>query len=346
MHQSLLCRRMRASLSRLAAATAAASLLFLAGDAARAGDVVWNQFNVVSLGDLTTNQDVEGTVFVGGNLSTNGGATQIPSSYSVTYPASQYTVNVAGSITSGSTVHVEQGSLLLGGSASGATVNFNGGGSLTPDTNNTLSGQLASLATQLTSASNAYSALATNPHTVLSTVTYPSPSDQPAPANFNAVANSNGVAVFTIDASFFSDSKIQQVNLNLGAGVKDIVIDVTGSGTINEASLNFVGNWGNSSVRATTIWNFAPTITNINLQNEFPGAILAPDAALVTGNTAVDGSVFAKSITANGEIHLPYFDGFVPAAVPEPSSIVLAGFGLFGAGLLAWRRRAAARPSA
>jgi choice-of-anchor A domain-containing protein len=94
---------------------------------------------------------------------------------------------------------------------------------------------------------------------------------------------------------------------SLGAGVKDIVIGVIGTATtINMTSFNFAEKWQSNSVYANTIWNFGASIAAIKLDNEFPGAILAPDAAVTVGNSPVDGSVFAASVANNNaEIHIP-----------------------------------------
>jgi choice-of-anchor A domain-containing protein len=331
--------RWSACLNRILACAIVTAAALLSSGSARAGTVPWYDFNVVSLGNFSTGNDVEGTVFVGGNLSSQN-PTQIASNTSVTYPATQDTLQVVGNIASGSTVHMTQGSLVYGGSIAGTTITYNGGGSGSQNLSQ-LQMEASSLKSQLTSVSSAYSALATTG----STLSQPGPSDQPAHAVFTAVAGANGVAVFDINASFFSNTKIQAIDLDYSGGtpVTSIVINVSGSGAINTSgtTLNFEGNWLNNSVEATTIWNFAPTITSVTLSDAFSGAILAPDASVTTGNTQVDGSIFAASIVANGEIHIPYFDGFIPStAVPEPSSIAMSSFWLVGAAILAARRRA------
>ncbi len=306
--------------------------LFLVSGAARASGISFTNYNVVTLGDLTTTQDIEGTVFVGGNL--DGGPMQIPSNGNVQYPSSGYTASVAGNINA-TNVHIEQGSLLLGGSNNGS-VTFNGGGSLVADTQHVLTGQLSTLTSQLNSAVTAYSALTAN-----SSVTLPS-GGQPGPITFNAVANANGVAVFNITTALFSTPNVQQVNLNLGAGVKDIVINVSGGGSITQ-NFNWIGWANNPGIQATTMWNFE-NATSLNIQTEFYGAVLAPDATL-SGSSPYQGSLFIKSLNTNGEVHLPYFTGYDPLVgiVPEPSSLLLASLGGIGVACYAGMRRARAR---
>ena len=60
--------------------------------------------------------------------------------------------------------------------------------------------------------------------------------------------------------------------------------------------------------------------------------------ANLTNSSAMNGAVFVKELQAGGEVHLPLHDGFMPSAVPEPSSsammILPAAIGFF-----CWLRR-------
>jgi choice-of-anchor A domain-containing protein len=136
---------------------------------------------------------------------------------------------------------------------------------------------------------------------------------------FIATPGLDGVAVFSISASTLTSSLVQQYELVTG-GATSIVINVTGSSASFNAG-NFVGNWQNAAVRATTIWNFSQA-TSLTIDRNFNGAILAPSAHL-TNSTAIDGSVFVGSMTQNGEVHLPGYTGVVPA----PGTALLAGLG-------------------
>ena len=307
-----------------------------------AGSISWTNYNVVSLGNFNeSGQDVEGTVFVGGNFSSPNGS-QIASNFNVTYPKTQDTLSVVGNISTNNpgNIHIQQGSVLYGGTLSPAPSNgnsgpfgMNSGGTFTHDTQGVLSGQLAILSSQISAATTAFSAMASNSNVVVSGNT----------ATFNAVANTHGVAVFDISASLFSNSSLASFILNLGNGVTSVVIDVTQpthgqSTTINFSSALHFNSF--QSDNANVMWNFGTGYSAINLQNEFEGSILAPDATVTTGNTPVEGSIFANVINANGEIHLPYYAGVDPvSSVPEPSAIVLASIGIFFAGLYQWSRK-------
>jgi hypothetical protein len=89
------------------------------------------------------------------------------------------------------------------------------------------------------------------------------------------------------------------------------------------------------------LWNFSSNITFISTGRQFDGALMALNANLSNSNDQ-DGAVFVKSMTAGSEVHLPLYDGFVPAAsVPEPSSIaMLSASTIFGLGYWLRRRRA------
>jgi hypothetical protein len=59
--------------------------------------------------------------------------------------------------------------------------------------------------------------------------------------------------------------------------------------------------------------------------------------ANLTNSSAMNGAVFVKELQAGGEVHLSLYDGFMPSAVPEPSSAMMilpAAIGFF-----CWLRR-------
>ena len=61
--------------------------------------------------------------------------------------------------------------------------------------------------------------------------------------------------------------------------------------------------------------------------------------ANLTNSNDQDGAVFVNSMTAGSEVHLPLYDGFVPAAtVPEPTSIAMLSASMF-VGLGYWLKR-------
>ncbi len=281
--------------------------------ASAAGSIV-TQYNQVVLGNLQTGQDTEGRAYVGGNLS--GSAMQFGTKL---LPRTAWlgvdVLQVGGNI-SVNNLHMEAGNLHRTGTR-GGTVDFNGGGHEIVDGGPL--GLLGAYTSDLTSLSSSLDGLATD-----STVQIPS--GQPGPLKFIATPGADGVAVFRIAASDLSSSLVQQIELSGSA--TSIIVNVTG-GSMNFNQGNFVGNWLNAGVRATTMWNFVGA-TSIQLDRNWNGAILAPLASL-TNTTAIDGSVFVKSMTQNGEVHLPGYTGYVPS----PGTVALGTMGL----LLAGRRR-------
>ncbi|PZU47759.1 MAG: PEP-CTERM sorting domain-containing protein [Sphingomonas sp.] len=150
---------------------------------------------------------------------------------------------------------------------------------------------------------------------------------------FNAVADGNDYALFNIAI----DAAWNEINFNVTGNVP-IIVNVAGTNIVWDT--NAVGGF-NSSLNQSIIWNFYEA-TSIDFQRMVHGSILAPFAD-IRNNTALEGTVVAKSFEMNGEVHLGTFDGEIPFGeiVPEPATwaMMIAGFGLVGA---AMRRRRAA----
>lgn len=125
-----------------------------------------------------------------------------------------------------------------------------------------------------------------------------------------------------------------ELNFNVAAGAFPIIVNVTGT-TVNWTA-NAVGGF-NGSLNQRIIWNFKDA-TSISFQRIVHGSVLAPNAT-VSNTTPIEGSLVAKTFVQGGEVHLGTFNGTIPfVAVPEPASwaMMIAGFGLAGASL---RRR-------
>lgn len=278
---------------------------------------VLNDWNLVVTGNLTSNSEVEGRAFIGGNL---GGPA---SNYAIKLQPSQWlgqdTLVVGGNINA-TNINIKAGNVRVGGSVNG-NVNFNGGGSLFQDPSVASMG--STIAAELQAASAGYLSLAANSVAQI-------PSGQPGQVRFNATPV-NGLAVFNVQgSSVFSNPLTQSIDLS-AAGASAIVINVSGT-SINFNSGNFVGGWNTAFARANVIWNFYEA-TSISLDRAFNGAILAPKAHL-SNSTNIDGSVFVSSFAQSGEVHLPTYTGFV---IPTPGAAVLALAGL----VVAARRRRA-----
>lgn len=287
----------------------------VAGAAVCANAGIITQFNQVVLGNLNTNQDTEGNVFIGGTLS--GSAANFGTHLDRNTWRTLDVLTVGGNTTLGN-INLNAGNYRRQGTRSG-NFNNNGGGQEIVDA--TVTSHINDYRDELVNTSSFLAGLASNS-------TIQSPSGQPGPLRFiaNPVGPDN-VAIFTISASQLASSLVQQIEL-VRNGASSIIINVTGT-SLNFAGGNFVGDWTNSAVRATTLWNFN-TATSINLDRNWNGAILAPNASL-TNSTAIDGSVFVNSMTQRGEVHLPGYTGYIPT----PGTTALMGLG----GLFAARRR-------
>jgi choice-of-anchor A domain-containing protein len=303
---------------RTLGASAALGLVLCAGVSASAS--VITQYNLVVTGNLVNNsQDVEGSLFVGGNLT--GGSPTLAKNLSAAAFAGQDTVVVAGNI-SVSNINLHAGNLRRGGTRSG-NLNFNGIAQQDV-VDLTLPAQATAIRNELAALSNTYRAM-----TATSTAMFPT--SQPAAVKYTVSGlGAGGVAVFNVSAaSVFNSGLIQQIELNAGAATS-IVINVAGT-SVNFNTGNMVGNWTSAFARSKVIWNFYEA-TSIVLDRNFNGALLAPLADL-RNSTAIDGSVFVKSFTQSGEVHLPNYAG----VVPSPGTMALMGV----AGIVAGRRRRA-----
>lgn len=297
-------------------AAAAALAVGMVASHAQAGVV--NDWNLIVTGNWNNaSQDVEGNAFCGGNLT--GGAPIIGTRLTPAQWVGRDSLVVVGNTTV-SNVNIQAGNFGRVGSLSG-NVNHNGGGSTRVDPS--LAATAVSIAAELASLSNTLRALPAD--SIAQT-----PSGQPAPVRYNATPGVDGIAVFHVSANaVFNSSLIQQIELNLN-GAAEVVINVSGA-TVNFNNGNMVGEWTSAFARANVIWNFFEA-TSINLDRNFNGALLAPLAHL-TNSTAIDGSVFVRSFDQRGEVHIPFYNGQVPA----PGALAL-----LGVSALAFRRRRSA----
>jgi choice-of-anchor A domain-containing protein len=280
---------------------------------------VINDFNLVVLGNHHNVSDVEGRTLVGGNLT--GGGTYASRLNAGAFAGTD-TLRVGGNV-SVSNIALQAGNLRLSGTRTG-NVNFNGGG--TQITDPSVAASISGVAAELTALSQSLRGLATNSAVQL-------PGGQPGPARFTPTPGPSGVAVFSVSGNaLFASNLVQQIELS-SLSASAIVVNVSGT-TINFNQGNFVGNWTNNTVRATTIWNFFEA-TSLSFDRNFNGTVLAPTAHL-TITTSVDGSVFVGSFNQRGEVHLPNFN-VPPSLIPAPGAA--AGLALLG--LAAARRRRA-----
>jgi choice-of-anchor A domain-containing protein len=230
---------------------------------------------------------------------------------------------VAGDISGGNPINLNAGSLELGGSLNGRIINYNGGGSLIMNPGLDFSSVFA----QLDAASSTLSSYQANSMASI-------PSGQPGPYVITANPDSDGRAVLLLDGlSLFGNHMVQQIDLAVN-GASEILINVSGT-SVDWLSGNFVGAFTNTEQRRNIVWNFyEATSVNFGARNMM-GQVLAP-LAHVTSQGNIDGSIYAKSLSTTGEVHLPGYGGSFTNTVPEPGAMMLCAL---GAMLLGVRRR-------
>lgn len=363
------------SVAAIVATFIATSAQAAPGDAA-AGLQALRELNLVVLGTLSTNgQEVEGRSFVGSLAAANftnfgiGSTTQ--SSASSAFDVLSVVGDATGSFrlkagyANGSNANPLGDTARIGGNvgyidfndANGQVGKLVAGGSLTTQFNvnnhsvtygGTAAGGIngavkdaslapggandvaADLVVKMSALSNNLTALSTQLAGLTSLGTITSTNSA-----LNYSGATNGYAVFTMTEAAFTDQNANFDNLFKGvpSGVTTI-INVLGTNLVERGNIN------DKSLNQTVIWNFSQA-ENLSLKG-FHGTVLAPLAALVN-SSAIEGSIVAKSMQLNGEVHLGTYAGtstFVTTnSVPEPASwaMLLFGFGTIG-GVLRKRR--------
>ncbi|MFB0980665.1 MAG: choice-of-anchor A family protein [Alteromonadaceae bacterium] len=289
-----------------------------------------NDYNLITLGDFSSNSEVEGRTFVGGDII---GTSSHNYGIHLSAPFNGPTLQVAGSINGGGSSGPLSivGGLVVG---MGNTVKWNGQQKVNNrKVNNAVWISQTNLDTvrddfenQLIDNSQSFRDMTSN-----STVTIPS--GQPSAYKFN-VDQSLGVddyAVFDISQwGLFTNTKVQQIemlvnNINSLAG---IVINVGGVNANWSNSGNKVGSVFTSLIgREKILWNFYEAQTIQLHTHSFMGSLLAPYAT-VTSATPIEGSLGVFSLLTTSEVHLPTSIIAAPqiTSVPEPnSSTLMAG---------------------
>ena len=314
---------------------------------------------VLTVGGNLVNADIKvhngsnggsGTIASGGSASVAGNVTN---SW-LTMNSTPRTVNVGGNY-SGSNPNIGTGDVYnIGGSFSGGSINQNGGtlnvggtasGNFNGGTRNfNLSagdpGYAASISAPITATVNKVAAdvqALSSALASLGMLDNPSGFDISGTAmTLNAVDNGAGYALFSFNAADFAS--ITSLTYNF-ADTTPVIVNVFGT----NVTLGFNSNGANRDYNQQVIWNFVDAETLNFAGNMFHGSVLAPNASLLI-HTPIEGSVVVGSYTdgRGGEIHLGTFNGNINLVpVPEPATwaMMIAGFGLAGAGL---RRRALA----
>lgn len=247
-------------------------------------------YNMIVLNNADISQDIEGELFVGGNVNSNYATLAMKLSNVV--PKTSVTVTVAGNFNGGANINA--GSVIVGGSLSGQKINMNSQGTILTQQKNNI--DVTSIQNEIRALSDYYRKLPSNG----GTISTPSSTDQPRAVNI--IATGNGRVVLDVDGTkLFSNSKVQQIGFSIGSGVTSVIVNVKGTSiTFNQG--NFVGDF--TKAKTNLIWNFYEAITLDTGSRIFEGSVLAPLAALTNGSP-IEGSVAVSSYTQRGEIHLP-----------------------------------------
>ena len=302
------------------------------------------EWNLIVLGDLTSNSEVEGRTFVAGNLQGNSSNYSIRQSGRSAIGTAGLTVvgdvsggtknlnggagaDIGGTVFSGFNLNGSPQTVNAGGAVFRTNVNQN---TVNANLGSGFTGGLAAQSAALTqSLGDLSSSLAGMSATNAATFAFNR-------GTFNVVPDAAGQAVFSINASDLASIRDIQFNLN---GAKTVIVNVSGTNVTFDD--NFLG--GGSGLGQNVLWNLTDA-TNLTVGNAFQGSVLAPNAVAQLANY-ISGSVVVKSMNQKGEVHLRTLSGeFGPAyangAVPEPATwaMLVLGFGIVGGGMRAARR--------
>ena len=295
----------------------------------RAGDIntLLSEWSVVTAGNLNMVNDIQGTAYVGGNVT-------VPNSFNAgtvgnsAIPTSEVSLAVAGNIDNGGNIQVNGGSVVAGGTIS-RTINMNSGGT---QTQNDPAGLPASPVAQITSASQYWSGLAGNSSTSVA---------NNGQLDFNC-SSSSSLAVFNVNASTMFGSGYQGFTLMPSSATGDVLINVQGT-SVNWASGGFFSQFNTPYWNGRVLFNFYDA-TSVTLSGLIGGYVIAPKANVTVENN-IDGGIMANTLTVDSEVDLPesgsasawYGDLPNVVAAPEPSTAVPGASALAVAVFSSWR---------
>lgn len=337
------------------------------GNTAVAGPVealeAMRDYNLIVFDDFRLNHDIQGGIYVDGNLS-NGN--MVGSNFTSYSGGSGLTVT--GNVT-GQNIKVKNSDVRIGGSVSGSIEVQDSGsayiGGSTPGTVR-LTGNTQGRTVQ-TNDANAVAVLDRADFFGLSAdlasraaeASYSS-ADILDRNNFRitvADQNNDGIGIVNLAADFFSSVNSYGLYGSDLSSLDTIVINV--AGTVVDISANWQTGGLASNLFASQhiIWNFFEAEV-LNFGTQIFGSVLAPGAH-VSNRTPIDGTLVAGSFTQDGQVHLPGYAGTSlsfattpqrPGPSPEgstqdstilvsePAALGLLGFGLLGIAGLRRRR--------
>ena len=320
---------------------------------------VMGAINLLTFGDATLHSDVEGKVFVGGNLNGNNAPVAIGGSNAHKYlQMSKYrSLTVGGNATN---VQVNNGiglsniQAVVGGNASG--VQFNNGsatatlqvaGSLNAQNFNPSNSKTATYGTTATNVQNQDKAYIKQDPTIraggsndlkatIATVTATYQTDMTVLSQIlgaltpNATldsSNSNNIHFNFTAAANAADFAVADISAaQLASGTFNLPSYATSTNgktlivNVSGSNVTFGANEvGNGSLVQQNIIWNFTDATTVAVNTAVYGSILAPKAT-ITGNSPINGSVVAKLFQSNGEVHLGTFNGSSGFLVAPPPS--------------------------
>lgn len=311
-------------------------------------------YNLIVFDDFRLNHDIQGGIYVDGNLS-NGN--MVGSNFTSYSGGSGLTVT--GNVT-GQNIKVKNSDVRIGGSVSGSIEVQDSGsayiGGSTPGTVR-LTGNTQGRTVQ-TNDANAVAVLDRADFFGLSTdlanraaETSFSSADVRDRNNFRitvADQNNDGIGIVNLASDFFSSVNSYGFYGDDLSSLDTIVVNVAGTTIDISANWQTGGLMSNLFASQHIIWNFFEAEV-LNFGTQIFGSVLAPGAH-VTNQTPIDGTLVAGSFTQDGQVHLPGYSGTAlsftppeylrpgPEGVPADGGLVEvsepAAIGLIGLGLL------------
>lgn len=296
-----------------------------------AGDLL-SGFNAIALGNLNASSETEGTLFVGGNLISKGYTVYTRTTGQVTLGGNTGALFVGGNITGGNVNVNNGGNVVVGGNVN-ATLNRNGGGTLTTgatipvdDVKDALLDLSADLATYATTPGASVNTLDQNQKSLTSGAGGTGMFEHIAILN---LTSAQGMSL--LKGGTFK-------TLNRTPGVT-LIVNIAGAG--HDITTNF------NILDTNVLFNFFEA-TKLDVKTTFNFGILAPMANITATGGGTKGVIVGNNITQSTEFRPDGNKDIFTGKLPEPPEVNViplpAGVWLLlgGLGALAAVRRRAA----